>query len=69
MIGTGPVVGDEVDVLVGLAERRELGDDVDGDEAGPLERLQQAVATVDSCSICWRASSRRRASSPSTRSR
>ena len=37
----------QVDVLVGLAERRQLGDDVDGDEAGPLERLQQAVAPVD----------------------
>ena len=37
----------QVDVLVGLAERRELGDHVDGHEPGPLERLQQAVAAVD----------------------
>ena len=36
----------EVDVLVGLAERRDLGDHVDGGQAGPLERLEQAVATV-----------------------
>ena len=37
----------EVDVLVELAERHELGDDVGGDEPGTLERLHQAVAPVD----------------------
>ena len=45
--GTGPVVGTEVDVLVELAERGQLGDHVGGGEAGPLERLDETLAAVD----------------------
>ena len=36
----------QVHVLLGLAERLQFGDHVDGDEAGTLERLQQAIAAV-----------------------
>ena len=42
----GPGRRREVDVLVGLAERLQLGDHVDGDDPCPLERLHQAIATV-----------------------
>ena len=38
--------GREVDVLVGLAQRGHLGHHVDGCDARPLERLQQAIAAV-----------------------
>ena len=59
----------EVDVLVGLAERRELGDHVDGDEARPLEHLQQTVAPVDQLLDLLAGQLAPAGSSPSTRSR
>ena len=37
--------GCQVHVLIGLDERLELGDHLDRDETGPLERLHQAITT------------------------
>ena len=45
--GTGPVVGAKSTNSSGSPTRCSLGDDVDGDQARPLEHLQQPVAPVD----------------------
>ena len=44
--GTGPVVGGEAHELVGAGRPLQLGRDVDRDQPGALEHLQQAVAAV-----------------------